>query len=102
VETLPDWMEIQTKNGPLWFTTHFYTKDLNARQRHWSELLSEYNFKITYIKGTMNRVVDALSQRPRIFSVIPLQMNLRENILTIQCDDDCIKRLRNLSDKTPC
>jgi hypothetical protein len=58
---------------------HIFTqRDLNTRQRHWSELLSEYDFNITYIKGTMTRVVDALSQRPCIFSVIPLKTNLRE------------------------
>jgi hypothetical protein len=74
---------------------HIFTQsDLNARQRHWSELLSEYDFEITYIKGTMNRVADALSQRPHIFSVIPLQTNLRENILTIQFDDDWYKEVK--------
>jgi hypothetical protein len=63
---------------------HIFTQsDLNARQRHWSELLSKYNFEITYIKGTVNRVADALSRRPCIFLVIPLQMNIRENILII-------------------
>jgi hypothetical protein len=36
----------------------------------------------------MKRVVDALSQRPGIFLVIPLQTNLRENILTLQHNDD--------------
>jgi hypothetical protein len=41
----------------------FMQSDLNARQRHWSEFLSEYDFEITYIKGTVNRVADALSQR---------------------------------------
>jgi hypothetical protein len=51
-------------------------------------LLSEYNFKITYIKGTVNEVVDALSWRPRIFLVLPLQTNLREKILTLQRDND--------------
>ena len=41
---------------------HIFTQsDLNARQRRWSELLSEYDFDITYIKGTLNKVVDALS-----------------------------------------
>ena len=34
---------------------HIFTQsDLNARQRRWSELLSEYNFEITYIKVTVN------------------------------------------------
>jgi hypothetical protein len=32
----------------------FMQSDLNVRQRHWLELLSEYDFKITYIEGTMN------------------------------------------------
>jgi hypothetical protein len=54
----------------------------------WSELLSEYKFEISYIKGTVNKVVDMLSLRPCIFSVIPLQTNLRENILTIQIDNE--------------
>jgi hypothetical protein len=52
---------------------HIFTQsDLNARQRHWSELLSEYEFEITYIKGIVNRVADVLSQRPHMFLVIPL------------------------------
>jgi hypothetical protein len=68
---------------------HIFTQnDLNARRRRWSELLSEYDFEITYIKGTVNRVADALSRRPRIFLVLPLQTNLRENILSLQRDDD--------------
>jgi hypothetical protein len=78
----------------------FMQSDLNARQRRWSELLSEYDFEITYIKGTVNRVADALSRRPHIFLVLPLQTNLREKILTLQRDDDWYKKLRTLSDKT--
>lgn len=47
---------------------HIFTQsDLNARKRRWLELLSEYDFDITYIKGTLNKVVDALSRRPQIF-----------------------------------
>jgi hypothetical protein len=68
---------------------HIFTQsDLNARQWRRSELLSEYNFKITYIKGTMNQVANALSQRPHIFSVLPLQTNLHEKILTLQRDNE--------------
>jgi hypothetical protein len=75
---------------------HIFTQsDLNARQRRWSELLSEYDFEITYIKGTVNRVADALSRRPRIFSVLPLQTNLREKILTLQRDDDWYKEVED-------
>jgi hypothetical protein len=43
----------------------------------------------------MNRVVDALSRRPRIFSVLPLQTNLREKILTLQRDDDWYKEVKD-------
>jgi hypothetical protein len=68
---------------------HIFTQsDLNARQRSWSELLSEYDFEITYIKETMNRVTYTLRRRPGIFSVLPLRTNLREKILTLQRDDD--------------
>jgi hypothetical protein len=75
---------------------HIFTQsDLNARQRRWSEFLSEYDFEITYIKGTVNRVADALSRRPHIFSVFPLQTNLRENILTLQRDDDWYKEVKD-------
>jgi hypothetical protein len=75
---------------------HIFTQsDLNMRQRHWSEFLSEYDFEITYIKGTMNKVADALSQRPHIFLVMPLQMNLRENILTLQRDNDWYKEVKD-------
>jgi hypothetical protein len=42
----------------------------------------------------MNIVADALSLRPHIFSVIPLQMNICENILTIEHDDDWYKEVK--------
>jgi hypothetical protein len=45
----------------------FMQSNLNTRQRCWSEFYREYNFEITYIKGIVNRVADALSQRPHIF-----------------------------------
>jgi len=73
----------------------FSQKDLNARQRRWSETLSEYDFDITYIKGTLNRVADALSRRPRIFSVIPLKVDLRERILNAQRNDSWCLEVRD-------
>jgi hypothetical protein len=36
-----------------------------------------------------------LSQRPHIFSVIPLKTNLRENILALQIDDDWYKEVKD-------
>jgi hypothetical protein len=43
--------------------------------------MSEYNFGILYIKGKENVVVDALSKRPRVFSLVPLKFNRRERVL---------------------
>ena len=58
----------------------FTQKDLNARQRRWSELLSEYDFKISYIKGKENKVADALSRRPHISAISTIQVNLYDRI----------------------
>jgi hypothetical protein len=43
--------------------------------------MSEYDFGIVYIKGKENVVVDALSKRPRVFSLVPLKVNQRERLL---------------------
>jgi len=42
------------------FTT---TKELNKRQTRWAEFLAEFNFTITYRKGSENGRADALSRR---------------------------------------
>jgi hypothetical protein len=77
---------------------HLFTqRDLNARQRRWSEFMSEYDFGILYIKGKENVVADALSRRPRIFSLVPLKVNLREHVLTqLQGDSWYLKVTSNL------
>lgn len=42
---------------------HFLTKrNLTARQARWAEILSQYNFKIQYVKGKENVAADALSR----------------------------------------
>ncbi|GJX63255.1 putative reverse transcriptase domain-containing protein [Tanacetum coccineum] len=41
-------------------------KELNVRQRHWLELLADYDCDIRYHTGKANVVVDALSQKERI------------------------------------
>lgn len=43
--------------------------------------MSEYDFGISYIKGKENVVVDALSRRPCVFSLVPLKVNFREHVL---------------------
>ena len=59
----------------------FTQRDLNARKQHWSELLCEYDFGISYIKGKENVVEDALIRRPRISCLIPLKVDLWERVL---------------------
>jgi hypothetical protein len=44
--------------------------------------MSEYDFGISYGQGKENVVVDALSRRPRVFSLVPLKVNMRERVLT--------------------
>ena len=43
---------------------HFSTKrKLNARQTRWAELLSQYNYTLTYRPGVRNAATDALSRK---------------------------------------
>jgi ribonuclease HI len=41
----------------------FTQKDLNLRQRHWLELIKDYDLEIHYHPGKANLVADALSQK---------------------------------------
>lgn len=59
----------------------FTQPNLNARQRRWLELLSEYDFGIEYIKGKENRVADALSRRRHIAAISTSRTRLRDYIL---------------------
>ena len=88
-------LELKTDHQSL---KHLFTqRDLNARQRRWSEFMSEYDFGILYIKGKENVVADALSRRPRIFSLVPLKVNLRERVLEhLQGDSWYLKVTSNL------
>jgi len=61
--------ELKTDHESL---NHLFTqRELNVRQRRWSEFMSEYDFGISYIKRKENVVVDALRRRPHIFSLVP-------------------------------
>jgi hypothetical protein len=87
--------ELKTDHESL---KHLFTqRDLNARQRRWSEFMSEYDFGIRYIKGKDNVVANALSRRPRVFSLVPLKVNLRERVLMqLQGDNWYLKVTSNL------
>jgi hypothetical protein len=43
----------------------------------------------------VNKVVDAFSRTPCIFSIISLKINLQERILSLQIDDDWYKDVKN-------
>ena len=43
--------------------------------------MSEYDFGISYIKGKENVVADSLRRKLRIFSLIPLKVDLKERVL---------------------
>ncbi|GKC16869.1 hypothetical protein Tco_1013651 [Tanacetum coccineum] len=65
-------------------------KELNMRQRHWMELLSDYDFGIHYHPGKVNVVADALSKKERIKPlrvralVMTIGLNLPVQILNAQ------------------
>ena len=74
---------------------HIFTqRSLKTKKIRWLELLSELDFDITYIKGTLNRVADALSHVPCIFLVIPLKINLREKISSLHFEDEWYKEVK--------
>nr|GEV11095.1 putative reverse transcriptase domain-containing protein [Tanacetum cinerariifolium] len=57
-------------------------KDLNIRQRHWLELLSDYDCDIRYHPGKANVVADALSHKELdVPSWLPCYGNLRSVIM---------------------
>ncbi|GJX08350.1 putative reverse transcriptase domain-containing protein [Tanacetum coccineum] len=67
-------------------------KELNMRQRHWLELLADYDCEIRYHPGKANVVADALSQKERIKPlrvralVMTLHLKLPSQILEAQTE----------------
>ncbi|GJX71785.1 putative reverse transcriptase domain-containing protein [Tanacetum coccineum] len=56
-------------------------KELNMRQRHWLELLCDYDCEIYYHPGKANVVADALSRKERI-----KPLRVRASVMTIGLD----------------
>ncbi|GKB54759.1 putative reverse transcriptase domain-containing protein, partial [Tanacetum coccineum] len=56
-------------------------KELNMRQRHWLELLSDYDYEIRYHLGKANVVADALSRKER-----DQPLRVRALVMTIGLD----------------
>jgi hypothetical protein len=72
------------------FTT---TKELNKRQTRWAEFLSEFNFTISYRKGSENGRADALSRRSDLVSTEVPDHNA---ILSINSQGDLVPNERVL------
>ncbi|GKD50089.1 putative reverse transcriptase domain-containing protein [Tanacetum coccineum] len=73
-------LEIHEKN----YTTHdleLRSKKWNMRQRHWLELLIDYNCEIRYHMGKANVVADSLSRKERI-----KPLRVRDLVMTISLD----------------
>ncbi|GJW45550.1 retrovirus-related pol polyprotein from transposon TNT 1-94 [Tanacetum coccineum] len=66
-------------------------KELNMRQHHWLELLSDYDYEIRYHSGKANVVADALSRKERIkpLRVRALVMTIDDIIFGSTCQDMC-------------
>ncbi|GJX99728.1 putative reverse transcriptase domain-containing protein [Tanacetum coccineum] len=76
-------------------------KELNMRQRHWLELLSDYDCDIRYHPGKANVVADALSRKERIEPlrvralVMTIGLDLPKRILEAQIKAQKPKNLVN-------
>ncbi|GKA51832.1 putative reverse transcriptase domain-containing protein [Tanacetum coccineum] len=76
-------------------------KELNMRQRHWLELLSDYDCDIRYHPGKANVVAEALSRKERIEPlrvqalVMTISLDLPKQILEAQIEAQKPKNLVN-------
>nr|GEW74946.1 putative reverse transcriptase domain-containing protein [Tanacetum cinerariifolium] len=76
-------------------------KELNMRQHHWLELLSDYDYEIHYHTGKENVVADALSRKERIKPirvralVMTIGLELPKQILNAQTEARKSKNIKN-------
>ncbi|GJR03369.1 putative reverse transcriptase domain-containing protein [Tanacetum coccineum] len=76
-------------------------KELNMRQRHWLELLSDYDYEIRYHPGKANVVADALSRKERDQPlrvralVMTIGLDLPKQILNAQTEAQKLENIKN-------
>ncbi|GJU20375.1 putative reverse transcriptase domain-containing protein [Tanacetum coccineum] len=80
-------------------------KELNMRQRHWLELLSDYDCEIRYHPGKANVVADALSRKERIKPlrvralVMTISLDLPKQILNAQTEAQKPENLKKIQER---
>ena len=72
----------------------FDQPNLNTTKARWLAMISKFEFETRYIKGKENVVADALSRRPRIFSLIPIKVDLRQRVLDRLIKDNWYLKVR--------
>ena len=56
-------------------------KQLQERQQKWVSKIQAYDFDIEYVKGKNNVVVDALSRKPAVLSLMSLDTDWKAQLL---------------------
>ncbi|GKD79222.1 putative reverse transcriptase domain-containing protein, partial [Tanacetum coccineum] len=72
-------------------------KELNMRQRHWLELLSDYNCEIRYHPGKVNVIADALRRKER-----EPPLRVRALVMTLDPEKLRTEKLEPYADGTLC
>lgn len=72
---------------------------LNRRHARWVEELQEYNFVIKHKVGVQNKVVDALSRRGVLLSVMEVRVNGFDYLRTLYQEDGDFREIWNKCNK---